>query len=274
MLHVPGGAFDFAKVQTNLPGQPLSTGGTVITPVVGSKGSWAEVFASLDSDTYCLIVQVHNSRTSAANRSYAIDVGIGAAGSEQVIAPDLIGSNAGVTNNTGGIWYVFPIFIPAGTRVAVRAQGSVVTTCRVIVRAFQMPRDQSMVKVAGYVEKLGITGIVATALTSGTTSEGAWTSVGTTTRDLWWWQLAVQIPVADVAHNQAFYHFDLAVGDGTNFSIIAQDIPFTTTTGEEAGKPPFVFGCERFVPAGSTIYVRAQCDATPNGLAVAVYGAG
>lgn len=273
MLAVPGGAFAFGNVESNMPGQPLTTGGTVITPVVGSKGGWAQVFASLANDTYGLMILVHNSRTSAANRSYAIDVGIGGAGSEQVIIPDLIGSNAGVTNNTCGIWYYFPIFIPAGTRVAVRAQGSVTTTCRVIVRAMQLPRDPTMVKTCGYVEKLGITGIVGTALTPGTTSEGSWVSVGTTTRDLWWWQLGVQVPVADVAHNQTFLHFDIAVGDGTNFTVIAPDIQVSVTTGEEMGKALSVF-CEHWVPSGSTIYVRGQADVAPDNYEVCVYGAG
>ena len=274
MLHVPGGAFDFADVQTNMPGQPLSTGGTVITPVVGAKGAWAQVFASLTADTYGLMILVHNSRTSAANRGYAIDVGIGAAASEQVIIPDLIGSNAGVTNNTGGIWYYFPVFIPAGTRVAVRAQGSVVTTCRVIIRAMQLPRDPSMVKTCGLVQQLGLTGITGTAITAGTTAEGAWVSVGTTASDLWWWQVGVQVQLADVAHVAAYTHVDVAVGDGTNFSLILQDVPFTTTTGEEAGKPLLLIGCERWVPAGSTIYVRAQSDVAADPLQVCVYGAG
>lgn len=274
MLQVPGGAFNFSAIQTNLPGQPLSTGGTVITPVVGSKGGWAQIFAALDADTYGLMILVHNSRTSAANRSYAIDIGIGAAGSETVIIPDLIGSNAGITNSTGGIWYYFPIFIPAGTRLAARAQGSVTTTCRVIVRAMQMPQNPAMVKTCGYVEELGLTGIVGTSITAGQASEGSLVSVGTTTRDLWWWQVGAQVPVADVAHNAAYYHIDVAVGDGTNFAYLIMDQPLVTTTTEECGKPLYMIGCEQFVPAGSTIYVRAQCDVAPDGLEVAVYGAG
>ena len=276
MLHVPGGAFSFAAIQTNLPGQPLATGGTAVTPVVGSKGNWAVVFAALDNDTFGLIVQVQNSRTSAANRTYVVDVGIGGAGSEQVIIPDVIGSNA-VPNNGiggGGLWYYFPIFIPAGTRIAVRAQGNVTTSCRVIVKAMQQPANPSMVKTCGHVEKIGLTGITGTSVTSGTTSEGSWTLLGTTSRDLWWWQLGVQVPVADTVHVLAVSHWDVAVGNGTNFQMIMQDVIFQTSTTEEAGKPLHVLGCEAFVPSGASIYVRAQADVTPDPFEAAVYGAG
>jgi hypothetical protein len=272
MLNVPGSSF--GVTQTNMPSQPLATNGTVITPVVGSKGSWAEVFTTLDQDTYGLWITVHNARTSAANRGYAIDIGIGAAGSEIVIIPDLIGSNAGVTNNTGGLHYYFPIFIPSGTRVAARAQGSVTTSCRVIVRALQQPSNPSMVRTCGYVEALGITGITGITCTAGTTAEGSWVSVGTTTRDLWWWQIGIQVALADTSHLAAYYHFDMAVGDGTNFNVIMQDAPFCTTGAEEAGKSLVIFNSERFVPSGSTIYIRGQCDVSPDGIEVCAYGAG
>lgn len=275
MLNVPGGAKALSTLEGNMTGQPVTTGGAVLTPVVGSKGAYVTLIASLAADTYGLIIQIHNTVTSAANRSYAVDIAIGAAGSEIVIIPDLIGSNAATyTSPGGGIFYYFPIFIPAGTRVSARAQGSVVTSCRVVARAYQNPVNPSMIRTCGYVEELGLTGIVGTSVTAGTTSEGSWVSVGTTTRDLWWWQLGAQIAVADVAFIGNCVHFDIAHGDGTNFRIISQNITFSTNTSESCSIQPQFIGCEAFVPSGSTIYVRAQADAATDALEVAVYGAG
>lgn len=274
MLGIPGGAFSFGNVQSNVTTQPTNTVGTVITPVVGSKGAWAEVFASLANDTYGLMIQVHNSATSAANRTYAIDIGVGAAGTETVIIPDLIGSSAATMDARGGLWYYFPVFIPAGSRVAARAQGSVTTTVRVNVRAYQQPSNPAMVRTCGYVEELGLTGVVGTAVTGGTTAEGAWTLIGTTARDCWWWQIGVQVAVADTAHATACTYFDIARGDGTNFQVIVSDLPFITSTTEDSGKPLMTFGCEAYVPAGSSIYVRGQSGAANDPFEVAVYGAG
>ena len=272
MLHVPGGAFDFANIQTNLPGQPLNTGGTVVTPVVGSKGSWAQVFATLDADTYGLMICVHNGRTSAANRQTVIDIGIGAAGSEQVVLPDLIGSNAALLSSLGGLWYYFPIHLPAGTRVAVRAQSSVTTAVRVMVRAMQLPRDPSMVKSIGYVEAIGISGITPTTCNPGTTSESSWVLLGTTSRNLWWWQMGIQ--TSNATMSASFSHFDLAVGDGTNFSPILTDVGFVTSTDEQSGKPLFLMGCERFIPGGSSLYARGQCNMSFSPFQVCAYGGG
>ena len=270
MLFVPGGGFGFGNIQTNVPGQPVATGGAAVTPVVGSKGSYTEVFAALSNDTYGLMVLVHNSRTSAANRQIVLDIAIGAAGSEQVILPDLLVSNASLINGTGGVWYYFPIFVPAGTRVAARAQSNSTTACRVIVRAMQQPLEPAMLRTCRHVEAIGITGITPTTCNPGTTSEGSWVLLGTTSRDLWWWQMGIQSSSATMSATLS--HYDLAVGDGTNFQIIMQDVPFATASDEQSSKPLFVMGCERFVSAGSSIYARGQSDTSFSPFQVCAYG--
>lgn len=273
MLLVPGGAFSFGNVERNYT-RAGSGVGTAVTPVVGSKGAWAQAIASLSGDTYGLMITIHNSATSAANRTYAVDIGVGAAGSEVVIIPDLIGSSAAAYGSVGGgHHYYFPIFIPAGSRVAVRAQGSVVTAIRVNVQAYQQPANPAMVRTCSSVEEIGLTGVVGTALTVGTTAEGAWTLVGTTTQDNWWWQLGVQVAVATVAFNSQLAEFDIAVGDGTNFRVISEHWAWTTTTAEDSNRFLKVMGCEAYVPSGSSIYVRGQTSGTANNMEVAVYGA-
>lgn len=274
MLFVPGGGHNLATIQSNGAGRPQGAQGTAVTPGVGSKGSWAQAIASLALDTFGLLICINSNVASAASRNSVVDIGIGGSGSEIVLIPDLIGGNASGYNTGGGLWYYFPVFIPAGTRIAVRSQGSVATAFQVFIQALQEPADPAMMKCASFVEALGMTLPQGTAVTAGTTSEGSWTLLGALTKPCWWFQLGVQITSADTAHNANCYHLDLASGNGSNFDMILESLLFQTTTGEAGSTSLIMASCERPVPAGTNIYARAQCSGTVESLFVAGYGAG
>lgn len=95
--------------------------GTDLTPVSGAtantKGAWIQVIASTPQDYTGLWVQL---RGATANYSL-FDIGIGAAGSEIVVAPNLFCGPKPVSDSFGSL-FTIPQSIPAGTRVAVRAQ--------------------------------------------------------------------------------------------------------------------------------------------------------
>lgn len=275
MLHLPYGPFGFNAMQSSITGAPGGTSGTIVTPAVGSKGSWTQIVASLDHDTYGLVVCAQNNATAGANRSAVMDIAIGGAGSEQIIIPDLIASNANsIANPGGGIWYYFPMFIPAGTRISARAQGSVTTNIRVFIRAYQRPLNPAIMRSVGRVEVLGLSGIVGTTFTPGTAGEGAWALIGTTTQDNYWWQLGVQVTVSDVAFATNNIWMDLAHGDGTNYNIFASNLTWSCNTSEQCHMPLTLLQCEQFVPSGSNIYVRGYAAGTPEPMEAVVYGAG
>lgn len=276
MLFIPGGANSFEAVQESATGRPATAWGASVTPAVGSKSTpWVELIASLSHDTYGLMVNINSGSTIGASRNTVLDIGIGAASSEVVLIPDLICGNAGTYSLTGsGLWYYFPIFIPAGARVSARSQSSVATAFNVAVTAFQKPLNPSMLKAASYVIAVGMTVPQGTAVTVGTTSEGAWTSLGTTSKDAWWWQVGAQVQSADTSHQTAVHHIDLAVGDGSNKRIIMNSVPLTTNASEWACNTLFTLGCEVFVPSGSTLYARSQSSTTVDPLYITAYGAG
>ena len=273
MLHVPTGSNTFGSVQPSTTARPAAAQGTSVTAAVGSKGAWTQMIASTTADSYGVLICINSGAASAASRNRVVDIGIGPAASEQVLIPDLIGGNAG-TYAQGGLWYYFPVFVPAGTRLSARAQGSVTTAFRVFTQLLQKPANPSQVRKASFIEAYGITAPGGTALTAGTTSDGSWTLVGTTTNRVWWWQFGAQVNTADTAHITAAAHFDVAAGDGTNFDVLIQDAQFITSTSETAGNPPLSAGVEFSVPAGTNIYVRAQSSGTPDPYNVAVYAAG
>jgi len=275
MLFVPAGANSFGATEENADGRPLNTYGTSITPATGSKSAWVEIYSSLAYDTYGLLINFNTNTASIQSRNTVVDIGIGAASSEIVLIPDLIAGNANNYSGTvGGLWYYFPVAIPAGTRVAVRAQGTVTTAFFVSLQAMQKPLQTSMLKKASFVEAVGMTVPQGTAVTAGTTGEGSWTLLGTTASRCWFWQIGVQVRSTDTAHNAVMYHLDLAEGNGTNFNILIKSQPFYTATNEAAALLPITVGCEVPVPAGRSIYVRAQCSGNVDPLFITAYGAG
>jgi hypothetical protein len=99
-------------------GTPVDPGGTI-----NVKGAWTEISSSINSTRLLFAAfggMLHTPRDWAAWR---VDIGVGSAGNEVVIIPDihlLSTSNINEIFPTHSI--VFPFCVPAGTRVSVRAQ--------------------------------------------------------------------------------------------------------------------------------------------------------
>jgi len=275
MLFVPAGANTFASIQSNQTGRPVAAQGTAVTPATATKGNWAQLIASTTSETYGLLICANNNSASAASRNTVLDIGIGTAGNEVVVIPDLLCGNASSYAVPGsGVWYYFPITLPAGSRIAARARGTVTTAFNVFIQAMQQPLNPSLIKKAAYVDTFGITAPNGTGVTPGTTADSGWQLLGTTTRRCWFWQIGAQIPSGDTSHNAAVIHLDLAMGNGATFITMLQDVVFTTTTTETHSASPLTVGCEFPVNEGQNIYVRAQTSGTAELIQIAAYGAG
>lgn len=104
------------------------SGATSIEPggTAHTKGSWVQITSSTTRDTRALIIGLGNQgNQSRSNQQWLLDIGTGAAASERVIIADqaLTGST---NDDLVGPSHIGPIavFIPAGTRIAARAQCS------------------------------------------------------------------------------------------------------------------------------------------------------
>lgn len=114
----PGGlqfsaGLDLGTVTANSTGPILIAGGSSFV-----KGAWLQLTASLTRDTSWMMVFIETLNSSGAN--YAVDIGIGAAASEIVIVSNLYFAG----QSSGAVRYLFPLSIPAGTRVAARTAGN------------------------------------------------------------------------------------------------------------------------------------------------------
>lgn len=126
---LPGAPFGRATTYGDATGD---TGGVLVDPggVANTKGAWSEIVASSDNPIRSLILSFGNKAdfTRAASSYFLADLGIGAAGSETILMPDI----PITTQSTDDLFSPssvgpLPCFIPAGTRIAMRAQSNIAT---------------------------------------------------------------------------------------------------------------------------------------------------
>lgn len=278
MLHVPVGANTFG-LSTPSWGttRPAAANGTSVTPSTTGYGTYASVITALASDCFGLLININSNSGSAASRETVVKIGVDMSGGTSyvdLITDLLAGGAATYSTSGGGLWFFFPLNLPAGSRLAAAAYSTVTTALRVGIVPMMRPPNPALIRKASYVETIGASGRVGTSVTAGTTTEGAWKLLGATSRRCWWWQLAIQVPASDTSWNAAVLHADLAVGNGTNYDIIIQDAAISTATTEAMTNPPLTAGVEWDVPAGSNIYMRLQSSGTLDTYTGCAYGAG
>ena len=130
--------------------------------------------------------------------------------------------------------------------------------------------------VGQYAETIGVSGSNGTAFTPGNAADGAWASLGTTTRECWWWQLAYQISNGTITSE--YTYIELAYGDASNKVVIMRHM-HAANTSEGIGTPLnenlIAHAAYCRVPAGSNLYARGRCNNAPDtGYQAAAIGIG
>jgi hypothetical protein len=273
MLYTPNLASHFLRYD-NWGTNPSATPGTSVTSGnSNAEGTYTQIASSANiaQDVYGMEIRVSdNSGTGAQN--HLMDIGVDPAGgtSYSAIISNIVcgGAPAITAAPFGGHHFTFPMFIKAGSSVAVRIQGSNATagTLRVSAVFYMYPSRPEAFPVGSFSETIGtITDSSGTSVTPGNAADGSWASLGTTTNPLWWWQIAHQVNNATVTAEYTF--IDLAYGDGSNKHIIMRDM-HAGTTAEKVGRAfasnNNFFECYAPVPAGATIYARMKCNNAPD----------
>lgn len=179
MLVVPdGSAFGAGgKMETNIT---VSSAGTSVAAhtTANAKGTtWTTLISSTVGPSYGVFVRVQNVHVSATIANYLLDIGIGAAGSEILVLPDLgCGAAAQHTTAVGGKEFFFPIYIPAGVRVSARAAANLASdTALVQIWLVKKPLYPIL---CGRVSAYGVDlagGSRGTSITPGNGAFGTWT---------------------------------------------------------------------------------------------------
>jgi len=90
-----------------------------------TKGAWFQLTASTAADTTFLYLLSSGWASGASQRGVLLDGGTGAAGSETTIAGNIAIGSWILQNERWSSAFQLPVAIPAGTRIAVRAQQNI-----------------------------------------------------------------------------------------------------------------------------------------------------
>jgi hypothetical protein len=104
------------------------TGGTQVDPggTLNSKGAWVELTSAttLPVRALLLAVRLADNNPAPASSRWLVDIGMGPAGSEQVVVPNVFQQGGTGVNSLDLFNGPFPVSVPPGTRIAARAQCS------------------------------------------------------------------------------------------------------------------------------------------------------
>lgn len=107
-----------------------TTRGTSIDPggVVQTKGSWSQLSSSINATRQVVLLLGQQRNAVMTTCTWMLDVGIGSAGNEQVVLPDLwVTANANTDALNPTVIGPLPINLPAGVRLAARALNGDIT---------------------------------------------------------------------------------------------------------------------------------------------------
>lgn len=260
--------------------RPVSTLLTSVTPVQNAFGSYAQLIsgAALTDDVYELSIYTNNAAVSATARDVIVRIGLDPAGGTSYTA--LVDLLIGPTfNYSGGLapgWWRFPIFIKAGTSIGAAASVSSVSVAalRVGCTVKGRPSRPDRIYAGSYIDAYGVTlaSSSGTALTPGTTAEGAWAEIGTLSRPCSWIDYGYSIGNATIA--DGFLNVDVGIGDATNKKIAITNHVVQKSAVEAVIR--LGFGGEWASGAtGDKVYIRAQDSGTiETGHTAAIYCVG
>jgi hypothetical protein len=104
---------DLGTVGASSTGPILSSGASSFV-----KGAWTQLSASLAQGSSWMMLFIETLTSSGSN--YCVDIGVGASGSEVAVVSNLLFAG----QSAGFVRYMFPLTIPAATRVAARTAGN------------------------------------------------------------------------------------------------------------------------------------------------------
>lgn len=262
--------------------RPAAAYGTTMTAsaTVNTKGNYAGVITTpIAQDAWGILINFNSVAVSASNRQMLVDIAVDPAGGTAYsdILPNLSACNASPYNNgQGGIWYYFPFFVKAGSTFAARCQSAVANaTGRVNLQLYGQPSEPELVPTISEVRAIGEATATSegTVVTPGTTSEGAWTNIGSPGKPSWWWQIGLSTSATTV--NSSAIHADMSLGDATNKRIIILNEQSTSTTTEQTTR--FLKPFHEYCGYGQTtdnVYIRLQTSGTADTDTTAIVYAG
>jgi hypothetical protein len=209
----------------------VTTAVSVTCGVANTKTTTAVQLLAKTPFSACGIYVHFRVRTSA--QDYMVDILQGAAGSEQVLLPNL--SIGGATNTTGIINYYFPIRIAEGTRLSIKAQSSAVsptitTVLHLIPDSFLGTSGLTRVEAVGPI--LSTTRGVALTIPGTADTYPAWVKIGAAPGGFTTRYVVVMLGQQGVTSRTTGQRFtsQWAIGDVGSEQVFLDGWPYGTTS--------------------------------------------
>lgn len=232
-------------------GAAITTGATAHV-----KSGWVTLIAATTRPTYELFIGL---QIQGGVAECLMDIGIGAAGSEQVEISNLYVSKGTVVH---GMMVHAPIKIPQGARVAARMQSSAATAHTVSVTAYCAGSAAETMTPFDDADGIG----VSTATSRATTFDGGGTAntkvayvqlIAATTRDYRGFYVIPGNGIAARASGAAFA-VDVAMGAAGVEQILLPDLVFQSDASENITPVYGPFWIP--IPSGARLAVRGSCS--------------
>lgn len=223
-----------------------------------TKGAYVQLTASSAADTSGICVIASNRDLTAG--AMLVDVAVGAAASEKIIIPDIPCTGTSVTVQAIAT-PIFPVTIPAGSRISVRTQST--TASDASLAAVMLVDNSRMGRSGGSMDSYGV--ISATTLTTSIDSgavlntKGSYTQItASTTNDLCGFAFCIS-GLNTTSNVGAHFLVDVAIGGAGAETVIVGNWWFY-----HGGThlPPWAPWFDMDIPAGTRIAVRAQSTTT------------
>jgi hypothetical protein len=244
-----------------------STGliGSGVVPGSGAKGSWFEISSALADNVAA--VQAHFINGDVNTTWWMLDVGLGAAGSEVVVLPNIpfnILGTVGTDKNSGAYYRtspLLPLALPKGERVSIRAAADAVNNCTPYL-ILHAASHLGTPGISSPATTYGAGSVQGTALPMSSGSP-AWVQItsGTSVQH----SMLVAFALQDIENDTAFT-FDIAMGAAGSEQIIYSGIEIMRTYGGGASLP-YGYIIHANIPAGTRLAARVTFQGgstTPN----------
>jgi hypothetical protein len=259
---------NLGNVGTLTPGASVTTGGAAAT-----KGTPVELIASTAFDAYWVKVIASNYGLAATTSQGCLDILVGAA-TEEVLIPNLLmGFCGGASIIAAGpkVWE-FPLYIPAGTRIAAQVAGDRTATAMRVGIILYGGRGYPPFRVGRKVTTYGITTVPAgTDVAAGySAAEGGWVQItSSTSEDHFAFVPSFHPTDGDTTLTPIkVVYMDMGVGAATEELMLGQQQSyiFKYDTGEMCEGPYNSFPTFQDVPSGTRLVARlSMSGATDTG---------
>lgn len=285
---MPLASYTAPLIITERPNTDTSGTWTTVTatgPGSGTLSSWVEIDASTTADMYGMLIGLPTTRSSGQNSSAQIDIGVGAASSEVMVAerlsigygagspvPTSVATNGTIATLTGGQTVFVPIFIPAGSRVSFRMRDVRNGIARYF--AFEwLGRPSFTVPIVARLDSIGLHATATlcrgTSVVAGTSgSEGSWTElVSSTAAEYIGFTLGLQGGGGSIFDSDCV--IDFGVGASSSEIAITEltNIPFRSNATEAVQGLPWghMLPLNRPLPRGVRLSARITGAAASTG---------